>query len=356
MDELLVLDVFGRAAVPEGTADAEPEDLAPALEALCRRIVSGETTGAQTPKKPPARQDRAAVSALKFPDFPKEEPGRRMRFGLGVVGWAFRSAWVFFKRFPRWLRIISYIWIQLSGPGGVTIVNSNSVAPTLDGLTPGVYVFQLTATDNYGASATATVTITVASSSVGDSASNQPPVAIVGRDTTVYYPNGDTAILNGSASYAPGGTIASYSWTEVSGPSEVSITNSTSAVGMIAGMASGDYVFQLTVTGSNGDTASATMTVHVQSETRTSDVIQLYPNPVLLGQQVTITGSNGYTGQVKFLIFDMRGNNVKTIEMSKQAPYFTQTISVSGLARGVYVIRVQFYLNEKPQSLKLVVQ
>jgi hypothetical protein len=252
--------------------------------------------------------------------------------------------------------IISYIWIQLSGPGGVTIVNSNSVAPTLDGLTPGVYVFQLTVTDNYGASATATVTITVASSSVGDSASNQPPVAIVGRDTTVYYPNGDTAILNGSASYAPGGTIASYSWTEVSGPSEVSITNSTSAVGMIAGMASGDYVFQLTVTGSNGDTASATMTVHVQSETRTSDVIQLYPNPVLLGQQVTITGSNGYTGQVKFLIFDMRGNNVKTIEMSKQAPYFTQTISVSGLARGVYVIRVQFYLNEKPQSLKLVVQ
>ncbi len=35
MDELLVLDVFGRATVPDGTADAEPEDLAPALEALC---------------------------------------------------------------------------------------------------------------------------------------------------------------------------------------------------------------------------------------------------------------------------------------------------------------------------------
>ena len=31
----LVLDVFGRATVPDGTADAEPEDLAPALEALC---------------------------------------------------------------------------------------------------------------------------------------------------------------------------------------------------------------------------------------------------------------------------------------------------------------------------------
>src|SRR5580704_13688048 len=35
MDDVLVLDVFGRAAVPEGTAEAEPEDLAPPLEALC---------------------------------------------------------------------------------------------------------------------------------------------------------------------------------------------------------------------------------------------------------------------------------------------------------------------------------
>jgi segregation and condensation protein B len=35
VDEVLVLDVFGRATVPDGTADAEPEDLAPALEALC---------------------------------------------------------------------------------------------------------------------------------------------------------------------------------------------------------------------------------------------------------------------------------------------------------------------------------
>jgi segregation and condensation protein B len=35
VDDVLVLDVFGRAAVPDGTADAEPEDLAPSLEALC---------------------------------------------------------------------------------------------------------------------------------------------------------------------------------------------------------------------------------------------------------------------------------------------------------------------------------
>lgn len=31
----LAIDVFGRAVVPDGTADAEPEDLATALEAVC---------------------------------------------------------------------------------------------------------------------------------------------------------------------------------------------------------------------------------------------------------------------------------------------------------------------------------
>ena len=35
MDDGPVLDVFGRAVVPAMTADAEAEDLAPALEALC---------------------------------------------------------------------------------------------------------------------------------------------------------------------------------------------------------------------------------------------------------------------------------------------------------------------------------
>ena len=33
--DMIVLDIFGRAVVPPGTADAEAEDVAPALEAVC---------------------------------------------------------------------------------------------------------------------------------------------------------------------------------------------------------------------------------------------------------------------------------------------------------------------------------
>jgi len=62
VDDVLVLDVFGRAMVPEGTADAEPEDLAPALEALCfalgREVTIAEA--AATLERSPAAVARAA--------------------------------------------------------------------------------------------------------------------------------------------------------------------------------------------------------------------------------------------------------------------------------------------------------
>ena len=57
-----MLDVFGRAMVPEATADAEPEDLAPALEALCfalgREVTIAEA--AATLERSPAAVSRAA--------------------------------------------------------------------------------------------------------------------------------------------------------------------------------------------------------------------------------------------------------------------------------------------------------
>jgi hypothetical protein len=88
----------------------------PALEALCRRLVSGGTEGARPPRKSPphASKSPAAARTLSYPEFPREEPGQRIRFWFGVVGWAVRSAWMFFRQLPRWLRIIVYVWIGVA--------------------------------------------------------------------------------------------------------------------------------------------------------------------------------------------------------------------------------------------------
>ncbi len=66
---MLVLDVFGRATVPDGTADAEPEDLAPALEALCfalGREVSIAEAAATLDRSPSAVTNAAAVLAMQL--------------------------------------------------------------------------------------------------------------------------------------------------------------------------------------------------------------------------------------------------------------------------------------------------
>src|ERR1700678_713277 len=97
----------------------------PAFETLCRRIASGEAIAVQSARKAsarpagshahahaPAAAPEAAVIE-RSPEFPKEEPGQRTRFWFAVVGWLFKSTWVLFQRWPRWVRLTVYIWLAM---------------------------------------------------------------------------------------------------------------------------------------------------------------------------------------------------------------------------------------------------
>jgi TolB-like protein len=92
--------------VPNGRAT-------PALEALCRRIASGGVTIVPPARKPlaPHRGGRGPTTTPDYPVFPKPDPGQRLRFSLALLGWASRSAWVGFRRLPRWIRIIAIVWL-----------------------------------------------------------------------------------------------------------------------------------------------------------------------------------------------------------------------------------------------------
>ncbi len=86
-----------------------------ALEALCRRLASGQLAALQPPRLMPDQPayTRPSARAREYPPFPREEPGQRARFWLQVSGWAFQSTWIFFNRFPRWVRILVYIWVAI---------------------------------------------------------------------------------------------------------------------------------------------------------------------------------------------------------------------------------------------------
>ena len=85
----------------------------PAFEALCRRLVSGESPVPQPAKRTPEQAGRIPPVSppREYPEFPLEEPGQKARFWFRVVGWFFQSAWLFFKRFPRWVRVLVYVWV-----------------------------------------------------------------------------------------------------------------------------------------------------------------------------------------------------------------------------------------------------
>jgi TolB-like protein len=86
-----------------------------ALEALCRRLASGQSVAPQPAKKTPDQPTAARLPprVREYPQFPREEPGQRVRFWVQVVGWVFQSAWIFFQRFPRWVRIVVYVWVSI---------------------------------------------------------------------------------------------------------------------------------------------------------------------------------------------------------------------------------------------------
>lgn len=92
---------------------------------------------------------------------------------------------------------------------------------------------------------------------------NQSPTAAAGTDQTITLPTSQVTV-NGSSSSDPDGTISTYLWTKVSGPSTFTITNSNSSSTTITGLVAGTYVFRLTVTDddSGEDTDDITITVN----------------------------------------------------------------------------------------------
>ncbi|RZM20606.1 MAG: T9SS type A sorting domain-containing protein, partial [Pedobacter sp.] len=122
-------------------------------------------------------------------------------------------------------------------------------------LVQGVYKFELTVTDNSGATAKDTMQVSV------NPAANIPPVANAGGDKTITLPV-NTTVLNGSGMDADG-TISGYFWTKLSGPAAGDIINATSAVTNITNLVEAVYTFELRVTDNNGAIGRDTIRVTV---------------------------------------------------------------------------------------------
>ncbi|UAY51322.1 PKD domain-containing protein [Ferruginibacter albus] len=151
--------------------------------------------------------------------------------------------------------IVSYQWSQVTGPSLSTITNAASASCIATELIKGAYKFALTVTDNNGTAAIDTVLVTVKE--------NMSPTANAGSDQKLILPV-TTTTLNGIGLDADG-TIASYNWLQIAGPSLATISDSTSANTAIADLEKGFYQFVFTVTDNRGATGSDTVQITVKA-------------------------------------------------------------------------------------------
>ena len=241
--------------------------------------------------------------------------------------------------------IAGYAWAKISGPSSYSITSSTSASTSVTGLVQGVYQFTLTVTDNGGASITDTMQLIV------NPAANIPPVANAGTDQTITLPT-NTVTLSGSGSDADG-TVASYSWTMISGPSSYTIINASAAVTGVIGLVQGVYQFQLQVTDNNGAIATDIMQVTVNAAVNippvanagADQIIALPVNRILLAG----SGTDADGTIASYAWTKISGPSSYTITSATSA-----ATSVTGLVQGVYKFRLKVTDNSGSSSTDIM--
>jgi hypothetical protein len=85
----------------------------PAFEAWCRRLLGGDTPAPAVSNSRPGIPHRGTVGKVPaYPKFPEQKPGQKLHFLFMVVGWALRTAWVWYRGLSRgWRRLVLIIVI-----------------------------------------------------------------------------------------------------------------------------------------------------------------------------------------------------------------------------------------------------
>ena len=153
-------------------------------------------------------------------------------------------------------QIAKWLWQKTGGPAGGDLSASGSAKTNAGNLQVGTYTYQLTVTDNEGATSVASINVEVLS------AVNIPPQAKPGNDIQIQLPV-NSATLDGSGSTDEDGNLIAWQWLKTAGPAGGDLTNASHARATVSNLVAGTYTYQLTVTDDRHVTASATMNIIV---------------------------------------------------------------------------------------------
>ncbi|RZM19201.1 MAG: hypothetical protein EOO88_38680, partial [Pedobacter sp.] len=227
--------------------------------------------------------------------------------------------------------IRSYAWTRVSGPTTFTLGSANSASTTLSGLAQGTYVFKLTVTDNGGSTASDNITVVV------NAAPNQAPSANAGNDVSITLPVNSVSLTGSGAD--TDGSIASYGWTRVSGPTTFNFANASSASTTVNNLVQGTYVFRLTVTDNKGSTASDNITIVVNAAVNQIPTANAGNNiSITLPVNATTLSGSGADNDGSIASYAWtRVNGPTTFSLSNP---LAATSALSNLVQGTYTFRL----------------
>ena len=236
--------------------------------------------------------------------------------------------------------IASYQWTKIVGPAQFNIVSASAAQTIVNNLVQGVYQFVLTVTDNQGATGRDTVVVTV--NAAPPPPANQAPTANAGADRIITLPV-NSVLISGNGT-DPDGTIVSYRWTKISGPSQYTIVAPNQAQTEFTNLVQGVYEFELAVTDNQGAIARDIVRVTVEAEPQSISSARIFPNPAVSTINIRIDAVTN-ANKTKITIVNMAGMIVFQKEVMRTQQVMVEQVDVSRFARGSYVITIGLDIN-----------
>lgn len=265
--------------------------------------------------------------------------------------------------------IISYQWTKIAGPSGDYLSSNNQVLTNANYNQPGHYDYTLTVCDDQGNVSSCLKTVIVYPQGTPTST----PVANAGNNQSVT--TSDHAILDGSQSTDQYARIIHVSWTKISGPAGDAIGGNSHLTGDVSFTYPGNYVYQLYIGDSQGNSATSTLQISVSpsfnqqsksaflnsrspslslttmhSSGHVGEGLSVYPNPVINSTHLELNSS--VTGTLNILVYDLKGTIIRKLQVLKSSILFASDIDLSSLDKGIYILEVN--LNNYKKSLKIL--
>ncbi|KAM6219406.1 dyslexia-associated protein KIAA0319-like protein homolog isoform 1-T2 [Rhynchocyon petersi] len=227
-------------------------------------------------------------------------------------------------------KIVQYHWEELKGPLREEKISEDTAILKLSKLVPGNYTFSLTVVDSDGATSSTTASLTV------NKAVDYPPVANAGPNQVITLPQNSITLFGNQSTDDHG--ITSYEWSlsPRSKGKVVEMQGVRTPILQLSAMQEGDYTYQLTVTDTIGQQATAQVTVIVQPENNKPPQADAGPDKELIlpVDSTTLDGSKSSDDQkiASYLWEKTQGPDGVQLENANSS-----VATVTGLQVGAYV-------------------